>query len=181
VVIAKYIGEDGKLVIPAEIEGLPVVELDGEPFSGKDYGPGSDLTSVAIPAGVKTIRGNVFEECEKPTTVTIQGSGVALGWFSFGGRTELTELVFPDGEKTLAPYEAEYQLSGTTAFYDCKKLPLAMRANSRQWVSTSHNQPRCPSTQPKDNIRRLPHGFLLVVCDRRLFDKMSKTLHASST
>jgi hypothetical protein len=130
VVIKKYTGEGGALVIPAEIEGFPVVELADESFSGEDYGPGVYLTSVVIPSGVKKIGDEAFRKCENLVSVTFQGSGAALGFLTFGECTELTDLKFPDDEKALIP--SLNDLTGTewgnTAFEVCKKLPLAMRA-----------------------------------------------------
>jgi hypothetical protein len=124
VVIKKYTGKGGKVVIPGEIEGLPVVELGHNSFEGENYDdPGADLTAVVIPASVNLIGEAAFNECEKLASVTIQGSGVVIGRAAFASSTELAELVFPDGEKTLVI--GEY---GNDAFWDCKKLPLAMRA-----------------------------------------------------
>jgi hypothetical protein len=129
VVIKRYTGKGGKVVIPGEIEGLPVVELGYGSFNGENYdSPGVDLTAVVIPASVKLIRGSAFDECKKLTSVTIQGSGVALAGFAFSSCSELVELVFPDGEKTLVPYTTDYGSLEDSAFIGCKKLPLAMRA-----------------------------------------------------
>jgi hypothetical protein len=129
VVIEEYTGEGGKLVIPAEIEGFPVVELGSSSFEGetsRGYGPGTDLTSVVIPAGVKKIGPNAFWGCKNLTSVTFLGSGVELEG-GFRDCTELTELQFPDDEKALIPYKGQYA-TFTEAFVGCKKLPLAMRA-----------------------------------------------------
>jgi hypothetical protein len=128
VVINKYTGKGGKVVIPGEIEGLPVVELGTYSFKGKNYDdPGADLTAVVIPASVKKIGTQAFLLCENLTSVTIQGSGVTLDHGVFASCTELAELVFPDGEKTLVPFTDD-GYTNTTAFAHCKKLPLAMRA-----------------------------------------------------
>jgi hypothetical protein len=125
VVINRYTGKGGKVVIPGEIEGLPVVELEFGSFDSQNYyDPGLNLTAVVIPASVKTIGSFAFNECKNLTSVTIQGSGVTIGRSAFENCTELTKLVFPDGEKTLIP---EYGPS-TSTFYNCKKLPRAMRA-----------------------------------------------------
>jgi hypothetical protein len=132
VVIKKYTGNGGKVVIPAEIEGLPVVELARESFIGESQhapGPGANLTAVVIPASVKKIGGSAFQSCKKLTSVTFLGSGVELdGSFSFC--TELAELIFPEDEKALFPYNSPSVGTGFSAmaFVNCKKLPLAMRA-----------------------------------------------------
>jgi hypothetical protein len=124
VVIKRYTGKGGKVVIPGEIEGLPVVELGEDSFTGSNYdSPGADLTAVVIPASVKTIGPLAFSVCKKLTSVTIQGSGVTIGQSAFRGCTELAELNIPDGDKVLVP--GDY---ASSAFVGCKKLPLAMRA-----------------------------------------------------
>jgi hypothetical protein len=133
VVIKRYTGKGGKVVIPGEIEGLPVVELGSFSFRGRNYDdPGADLTSVVIPASVKLIGNEAFGYCEKLTSVTIQGSGVILEMGVFRACTELAELNIPDGDKALVP--AEY---GSDAFSGCKKLPLAMRGKLNAMGFTS--------------------------------------------
>ena len=129
VVITKYSGNGGAVVIPAQIEGLPVVEIDAASFRGEYRGPdvGYDITSVVIPASVKLISFNAFNKCEKLTSVTIMGTGVVLDGFAFGKCINLTEFKFPDNEKALIPFDDEGHIRGTTAFEGCTKLPLAVR------------------------------------------------------
>ncbi|MDR0640051.1 MAG: leucine-rich repeat domain-containing protein [Spirochaetaceae bacterium] len=125
VVIQKYRGKGGALVIPAEIEGLPVVKLyDTAFYAAGWYDPAYNITSVVIPASVKLIGRSCFMGLEKLTSVTFLGTGVALGFQAFRGCTNLTELVFPDDEKALIR-------GGSDTFYRCRKLPLAMRAKLR--------------------------------------------------
>jgi hypothetical protein len=128
VVIKKYTGNGGKLVIPAEIEGLPVVALGEKAFYGEDntsYGPGQNITSVVIPASVKLIDLSCFNKIEKLTSVTILGSGVEIG-FAFRNCINLSELKFPDGENVLVP--GGLYGPAKSAFIGCKKLPLAVRS-----------------------------------------------------
>jgi hypothetical protein len=120
--IKGYSGNGGKVVIPAEIEGLPVVSVVG--ISDKDNG--YMITSVVFPPNVKRIGYmNMFNGCDNLTSVTIQGTGVVIGQWGFAKCTELSELIFPDGENVLIP-DPEY--SYNNSFSDCKKLPLAIRA-----------------------------------------------------
>jgi hypothetical protein len=152
-VIWRYTGKGGKVVIPGEIEGLPVIELTDDSFEGEKLfsSPGFKLTEVVIPASVKKIGDNAFyacrkltsviiqgssvivgrfafSHCTKLTSVTIQGSGVTLGNYSFGNCEELSELVFSDGEKTLIPEPKTSDYDVNDAFLGCIKLPLAMQA-----------------------------------------------------
>lgn len=130
VVIKSYTGKGGKVVIPAEIEGLPVVELADKSFIGEtrnDLGPGYDLTAVVIPASVIKIGYAAFQDCKKLTSVTFLGSGVELQQGTFRGCGELTELVFPDSENAFTLWKDEYSQTAANAFSGCKKLPLAVR------------------------------------------------------
>ena len=57
---------EGKLVIPNEIEGLPVTSIGRGAFAYC-----RDLTSIIIPDGVTSIGGAVFIACESLQSVTI--------------------------------------------------------------------------------------------------------------
>jgi hypothetical protein len=131
VIIKAYTGNGGKVVIPAKIEGFPVVELGTWSFYGETnagmIAPGSTITSVVIPESVKKIGGSAFSGCGELTSVTIQGTGVALNGIVFKNCIELSELVIPDGDNVLIPLHGNYGIY-TSAFEGCKKLPLAMRS-----------------------------------------------------
>jgi hypothetical protein len=87
VIIRKYTGNGGKVVIPAEIEGIPVVELGGNSFYGEDadsIGPGYNITSATSPASVKKIGScGAFHGCGELTSIIIQGTGVEIGTNAF--------------------------------------------------------------------------------------------------
>jgi hypothetical protein len=161
VVITGYTGKGGALVIPAVIEGLPVVRIDNNVFRGiviREPGPGANLTSVVFPAGLTEIGGSAFDQCENLTTVVISasvktlgndvfndcknltsvtflGSGITLGIDCFQKCINLSELKFPDGEQAfiLPPADSWGYISGINAFRDCTKLPLATRAKLKEW------------------------------------------------
>jgi hypothetical protein len=134
VVIKEYIGDGGKVVIPAEIEGLPVVELYEGSFYGEGadrYGPGYYITSVVIPASVKKIGEGGFMQIEKLESVTFLGSGVELGEGAFYNCINLSELKFPDGDNAFIPSNVE-ERSMYGAFSGCKKLPQEMRSRLKE-------------------------------------------------
>ncbi|MDR2160350.1 MAG: leucine-rich repeat domain-containing protein [Treponema sp.] len=136
IVINKYTGDGGALVIPAEIEGYPVTRLAEAAFYSEvsgypqydPVGPGYFLTSVVIPASVKVIGDYCFSEIENLTSVTILGTDVELQLGAFVACENLSELIVPEGGKVLKP--GKY---GEEAFYGCKKLPLAVRAKLKEW------------------------------------------------
>jgi len=125
VVIKKYVGNGGKVVIPATIQGMPVREIGGKAFGFKDnswgewrytdrkviqtstdeevdnpdYRPGySAITSVTIPDGVTTIGGRAFcwRDCLK--TIVIPPGVKEMGWDAFRG-TGLTAVTIYAGMK----------------------------------------------------------------------------------
>jgi hypothetical protein len=135
VVIEKYTGNGGALVIPAEIEGLPVSTLAYMAFDAGQYGdkPGANITSVVIPASVKFIRGACFSRNENLTSVTILGTGVEIRDGAFSNCINLSELKFPDGDKVLIPGGSD----GPRVFSGCKKLPLAVRSKLNEMGFTN--------------------------------------------
>ena len=129
IVINKYTGNGGNVVIPAEIEGYPVVRLGTRAFYGEDdtsYGPGYNITSVVIPASVKRIESRCFVWIENLKSVTILGTGVQVDGYAFARAINLTELKIPNGDNVLTP-----QPTDKSAFAECGKLPLAMRTRLR--------------------------------------------------
>jgi hypothetical protein len=131
--ILEYTGKGGKVVIPAEIEGIEVAEIGANAFLGEGKsgpGPGYDLTEVVIPGTVVIINLGAFSSCKKLTSVTIQRTYVALGPAAFYGCENLTTLNIPDkndnpdiGANVLGPYGLDAEM----IFYGCTKLPLKMR------------------------------------------------------
>jgi hypothetical protein len=138
VVITKYTGNGGAVVIPAKIEDLPVVQIGGSymVFAGElrngDLGPGYNLTSVVIPASVKKINMYTFNECKKLTSVTFLGTDVTLGQYCFTNCINLSELKFSDGDQALIPEKGQ-----GTAFNGCTKLPLAVRGKLKEMGFTN--------------------------------------------
>ena len=118
-----------KVVIPAEIEGLPVTSIGDEAFSEC-----SDLESVTIPDGVTSIGDDAFFYCENLRSITIPESVTSIGNDAFGGTSWLAEkrkenplviinnilidatckgdVIIPDGVTTI----------GDGAFHDCWDL-----------------------------------------------------------
>jgi hypothetical protein len=130
VVIESYTGDGGKVVIPAKIEGLPVVELGRNAFFGEyngRQGPGYNITSVLIPASVKFIDYDCFSRIEKLESVTFLGSGVEISEDVFFVCVNLSELKFPGNDNALIPETCSGSIL-TSAFRGCKKLPLEIQS-----------------------------------------------------
>ncbi|GHV34021.1 hypothetical protein AGMMS4952_26340 [Spirochaetia bacterium] len=154
VVITKYTGNGGKVVVPAKIEGLPVVEIRDYVFADKyslqgGYGSengdaitelvipnsvvtigdwichgASSLTKVTLPDGLKIIPFHAFLKCSNLITINLPSSLEEIVKFAFDGCGELANLTIPD---SLSEVEI-----GEWAFVGCGKLPLAVRAKLKE-------------------------------------------------
>jgi hypothetical protein len=144
IVITKYTGEGGVVVIPATIDGYPVVEMRYLFYKN------ADITSVVVPPGVKKIPREAFAVCEYLTSVILPDTLEEIDGKAFYACTSLHTVNLPAGLKTIE-YAAFgrcgelYNLSipdsltavtwlyngspntNNFAFGDCGKLPLKTR------------------------------------------------------
>lgn len=98
VVIKKYDGTETAIKIPAEIEDIPVTELDGWAFSRGRY------TYIEIPNGVKKIGGSCFAECTSLETVIIPESVTEIGDGAFSDCTSLESIYVPKSIVKMGSY-----------------------------------------------------------------------------
>jgi hypothetical protein len=113
IVIKKYSGEGGVVIIPAAIEDYPVTEILGGAFAGSreamnllgNYifveGVGDYITSVVIPASVKKIGGSAFTHCENLTTVILPDTLEEIGGSTFNSCSSLHTVNIPAGIKKI--------------------------------------------------------------------------------
>ncbi|MDR0443828.1 MAG: leucine-rich repeat domain-containing protein [Treponema sp.] len=91
IAIRKYIGKNGeKIVIPAKIEGYPVMEVLGVSFFS------APITSVVIPDTVTRIGGSAFQECKALKEITLPKSLKIIESHAFMN-SGLTSIVIPEG------------------------------------------------------------------------------------
>jgi len=140
VTITKYIGGDGDIVIPAEIDGKNVTSIGYEAFYkcvrlttvkisdgviniGTDtYDPYTcdygafrgcyNLVSVKMPDSVTVIGNSTFAGCENLSDITLPRELIAIGEHAFAACDSLTDLVIPDGTTSI----------GYSAFWGCRNL-----------------------------------------------------------
>ncbi len=107
-----YNGEDEHVVIPSEIDGIPVVSLGHGVFNGT-----SSLKTVEIPESIKVIKNSAFVNCPSlemlviPSTVDTLASGFAyectslteLTLYKFYGINSFNPSDFPALRKLTAP------------------------------------------------------------------------------
>jgi hypothetical protein len=122
--IKKYTGSREEVVIPAEIEGFPVVEIAwlafGDtlkavviPYSvmSMEFSGCENLSSVVIGTGIKEISDTAFSKCTALATITIPDNVVRIGVRAFA-ESGLTAITIPDSVTAI----------GTSAFEDCREL-----------------------------------------------------------
>lgn len=100
--IAGYIGYDGTVVIPSEIDGHPVTEIEDFVFLC-----GNTLEDVTVPGSVKRIGSNSFSNMEKLRRVVLE-EGVEIidgGAFNL---SPLEEIVLPDSLTALGDGALSY-------------------------------------------------------------------------
>ena len=83
---------DTEIVIPSIYNGMSVVAIDRDAFSGN-----AKITGVVIPDTVTKIDGYAFDDCTVLTEITIPGSVKEIGSRAFSGCTNLNKAVFMDG------------------------------------------------------------------------------------
>jgi len=93
-----YNGTDTEITIPSEINGQPVLNLGSSLFAD------SDITSVTIPEGVKSIGWQCFYNCNKLTTVNLPTTLTEISNTAFSGCSKLAQIQLPAGLTTLDSY-----------------------------------------------------------------------------
>ncbi|MBR4762154.1 MAG: leucine-rich repeat domain-containing protein, partial [Clostridia bacterium] len=88
----------GEIVVPASLDGLTVVMVDGA-FKNR-----SDITSVVLPDTVEVITAESFAYCNYLTSITLPANLVMIGESAFCACILLDNVVLPDSITTLGQY-----------------------------------------------------------------------------
>ena len=120
----------GNVVFPAEIEGIPVVEIcigmcDSNPL----------LVNIEIPGSIELIGNNAFGHCENLKSVKIGEGTLEIGTCAFGACLELETVELPDSLHTVGPvafgndqklkevvFGNQLKSIGKQAFFGCSAL-----------------------------------------------------------
>jgi hypothetical protein len=108
--ITKYEGWDTRIVIPAQIGGMPITGIDDGAF--KNMG----ITSVTLPASIKYIRKGAFAD-NKITTLTIPDN-VLIEYAAFSDN-QLTSLTIGNGCIIVDNSFSRNRLTSLTVGNDC--------------------------------------------------------------
>lgn len=87
ITITKYIGNESTVVIPTEINGLPVKEIGDGAFKG------CSVSSVTLPSGLKKIGWFAFEGCARLQEVYIPSSVISIGHSAFNSCPSSMKIV----------------------------------------------------------------------------------------
>lgn len=98
--------EEGTLEIPDEINGMPVVKIGYNAFTGKG------ISEVVIPDSVEVIEKNAFDSCSGLTKITLPASLKLIENNAFANCSGLTEVIFNN----------QLEEIGKSAFYACSGL-----------------------------------------------------------
>ena len=108
--ITGYEGVSTEIVIPSEIEGLPVTSIGDMAFANF-----YSLTSISIPDGVSSIGYAAFINCHSLASISIPDSVSSIGDEAFKYCFNLTSIPIPD-RLTYIGHQAFSGCSGLTSF-----------------------------------------------------------------
>lgn len=109
VTISRYIGAEGDVVIPSQIDGKTVSAIGNVTGTTGAFEGCTNMTSVVIPEGVTEIQDNAFYGCTSLETVTIPSSVTLLRNCAFCDCPNLRAVYF----KGDAPQQANYVFDST--------------------------------------------------------------------
>ena len=96
ITITGYTGPGGAVVIPGDVNGVPVTDIGDWAFSGC-----TSLTSITLPSSLTSIQESAFNFCTNLASVTIPNSVTSIGEDAFFGCTSLSSITIPNGVSSI--------------------------------------------------------------------------------
>lgn len=184
VTITKYIGTAGRVAVPSEIDGKPVVALGDQAFyeagvtsvtlpdsikmiSGAAFGGCNYLWDLRLPAGIEEIPGGMLESCMRLLELEIPEGVKRIGATAFWFNFYLSELRLPASLEEIEPYNfvASHYLErfdlaeGNQAFRTEDEGCVLLSADGTQFISYRPWQNRKEYTVPDGVTVIWPYSF----------------------
>jgi len=124
--ITGYTGAGGAVLIPSEVNGIPVVRAGNNESQEAIFGwsGNNTVTSITIPNSVTSIGKFAFYKCNALNSITIPNSVTNIGSYAFFDCTSLTSITIPNSVTSIGSY----------SFYNCTGLTSATILNSETIV-----------------------------------------------
>ena len=141
IILTKYTGNEGNVVIPREYTGCRVVGIGRSAFKGC-----SSLTSVTLPDNVTYIGGSAFSGCSRLISVIIHDSVTTIDLGAFSGCSRLISVIIHDSVTRIRG----------SAFEGCKKLTVYCPENSEAWKYCEEQQiPHKPLSEYNSEVQSI--------------------------
>lgn len=95
ITLTKYMGRKTDVVVPTELDGLPVTEIGAGCFAE------TSVVSVTVPDSILVIESGAFSKCAALTSVTLPEEMLYLGNQVFAECTSLKEITLPASGVTM--------------------------------------------------------------------------------
>ncbi len=125
ILITKYVGASENVVIPAEIDGLPVKTIYSVGENATEMVgafQNSSIKSVVIPDSVTSIGSNAFMDCSSLTEVKVAKNLKSIGYHSFENCVSLKKI---DLSETVLTHIGDFAFNGCTSLREVK-LPYTL-------------------------------------------------------
>lgn len=106
-VITSYLGEESVVIVPSELDGLPVIGIGTNAFSSR-----YSVERVVLPEGLLFLERTAFRYCPAMYAIEFPSTLVSIGEYAFYRCERLDDVVLPDGLTEL----------GSRAFQGCSAL-----------------------------------------------------------